>query len=299
MINWGFIGCGKVTEMKSGPAFKKVDGSDIVAIMSRNSDSAKDYATRHDIDKYYANAYSLLADTDVNAVYVATPPGSHAEYAIAAIKMGKPVYIEKPMASSYWECKLIAEIACREGVDCFVGYYRRTLPYFNKVKELIDNGDIGEVMEINVNFINPPYKSDLSKDTLTWRVNPDESGAGYFYDLASHQFDIMDYFFGPIVDAKGETKNIAGLYDVEDTVDAEWIFENGIKGKGHWEFAASVDKRIDSVIIVGSEGTIEFSTFLFTPIILKNSNSEQQFTEENPENIQYYLIESIVNHLNG
>lgn len=299
MINWGFIGCGSVTELKSGPAFKKVEGSDVIAVMRRNGELAKDYAERHNIDKYYDSAYGLLANTDVNAIYVATPPGSHAEYAIAAIKMGKPVYIEKPMASSYWECKLIHEIADREGVDCFVGYYRRTLPYFQRVKQLLDSGEIGKVIEVKINLINPPYEYDLSRDTLTWRVNPEESGAGYFYDLASHQFDFLDFFFGPISDANGESKNVAGLYDVEDTVDAEWTFKNGIKGSGHWEFAAKVDKRVDEVTIIGSEGSIEFSTFLFTPIVLKNSKGDQQFTEENPENIQYNFIESIVNYLNG
>lgn len=299
MINWGFIGCGSVTELKSGPAFDKVDNSKVVAVMRRDGDLAKDYAKRHNIEKHYDNAYSMLADQDINAIYVATPPGSHAEYAIAAIKMGKPVYIEKPMASSYSDCKLIAEIADREGVDCFVAYYRRTLPYFQRIKQLIDSGEIGEVLEVKINFIQPPYQTDLSKDTLTWRVKPFESGAGYFYDLASHQFDFLDFFFGPIVNAKGETKNVAGLYDVEDTVDAEWTFENGIKGNGHWEFAADVDERIDEVTIIGSDGTIEFSTFLFTPIVLKNSKGEKQFTEKNPENIQYNLIESVVNHLNG
>ncbi len=299
MINWGFIGCGNVTELKSGPAFKKVEGSDVIAVMSRDANKAKDYAERHNVPKHYDNAYNLLANTSVDAVYVATPPGTHAEYAMAAIKMGKPVYVEKPLASSYWECKLIHEMACREGVDCFVAYYRRTLPYFLKIKELIDNGEIGEVLEVKINFLNPPYESDLSKDTLSWRVKPEESGAGYFYDLASHQFDFLDFFLGPIVDAKGETQNVAGLYDVEDTVDAEWTFESGISGSGHWEFAASVDERVDEVVITGSDGTIEFSTFLFTPIKLKNANGEQEFNEENPENIQYNLISSVNNYLNG
>lgn len=299
MINWGFIGCGDVTELKSGPAFNKVDNSKIVAVMRRDGNLAKDYADRHNVEKHYDNAYSLLADKDINAVYVATPPGSHAEYAIAAIKMGKPVYIEKPMAVSYSDCKLIAEIADREGVDCFVAYYRRTLPYFLKVKQLIDGGEVGEVLEVKISLTQPAYKSDLSKETLTWRVKPYESGAGYFYDLASHQFDLLDFFLGPITQAKGETKNVAGLYDVEDTVDAEWIFENGAKGSGHWEFASEVDERIDNITIIGSDGTIEFSTFLFTPIVLQNSKGKRQFTEENPENIQYNLIESVTNHLNG
>jgi len=97
-IHWGIIGCGDVTELKSGPAFQKVPGSKLVAVMRRNADLARDYAKRHGVARWYSDASELINDPQVDAVYVATPPDSHALYAIQAMKAGKPVYVEKPMA---------------------------------------------------------------------------------------------------------------------------------------------------------------------------------------------------------
>ncbi len=299
MINWGFIGCGNVTEKKSGPAFRKVDGSDVAAVMRRDTELAKDYATRHNIPKWYSDADALINDTDVNAVYVSTPPGSHAEYAIAAMRAGKPVYVEKPMAASYEECVTMSEVAEHTGTPCFVAYYRRTLPYFLRVRQLVENGEIGEVEEVKIHFVNPPYASDLSRKTLPWRVKKEIAGAGYFYDLASHQLDYLDFVFGEITEAHGTAENVARLYDVEDTVDGDWKHKSGVAGHGHWEFAAPVTERTDEITIFGSQGSIRFSTFRFTPIVLNNASGEKIFTEENPENIQFYLIQSIVNYLNG
>lgn len=299
MINWGIIGCGDVTELKSGPAFKKVNNSDLVAVMRRNAVLAEDYAKRHEVDRWYDDADQLINDDEVNAVYIATPPGSHAAYAIAAMKVGKPVYIEKPMAASYQDCLAIEKVAEATGVPCFVAYYRRTLPYFLRIKQLIDEGVIGEVNRVKINFVKPPYPTDLHRDTLTWRVKKEIAGAGYFYDLASHQLDFLDFLFGEITEASGTSQNISGLYDVEDVVDAEWRFKSGIVGTGHWEFAAQTDDRTDEIILTGTTGTISFSTFNFTPIVLKNQSGEQSFVEENPENIAFYLIKSITDWLNG
>lgn len=299
MISWGFIGCGSVTEKKSGPAFQRVEGSKVVAVMRRNAELAEDYAKRHNIDKWYSDARQLINDPEVNAVYVATPPGSHAEYAVEAMNAGKPVYIEKPMASSFKECLLIVETALKTGIPCFVAYYRRTLPYFLRVKELVEKGRIGQVEKVKINFVIPPYPADLSNKTLPWRVKKEIAGAGYFYDLASHQLDFLDFLFGEITAATGKTANVAGLYEVEDTVDAEWKHKNGVIGVGHWEFASPSDVRTDEIEIIGSEGSILFSTFAFTPIVLKNASGEETFIEKNPENIQYFLIKSIVDYLNG
>ncbi|WP_436411768.1 Gfo/Idh/MocA family protein [Petrimonas sp.] len=299
MIHWGFIGCGNVTEKKSGPAFGKVKGSGVAAVMRRNAELAKDYAMRHNINKWYSDAHALINDNDVTAVYVSTPPGSHAEYAIAAMKAGKPVYVEKPMAASYEECVAMSEVANETGVPCFVAYYRRTLPYFLRVKQLLESREIGEPGEVKIRFIIPPYSSDLSWETLPWRVKKEVAGAGYFYDLASHQLDYLDFIFGEITEVSGTAKNVAGLYDVEDTVDGEWLHKSGVRGSGHWEFAAPVKERTDEIEIIGSRGSIRFSTFHFTPIVLNNASGEKVYTEENPENIQFYLIQSIVNYLNG
>lgn len=298
MIRWGFIGCGSVTEKKSGPAFNKVDGSEIVAVMRRDKEKARDYASRHNIKKWYDNANDLINDNDVNAVYIATPPGSHYEYAIAAIKAGKPVYIEKPMAASYEECVEINKVSEETGVPCFVAYYRRTLPYFLKVKQLIDDGKLGDISTVQISFAIPPYATDYNRNNLPWRVNKEIAGAGYFYDLASHQLDLLDFIFGEIEDVYGFTHNTAGLYDVEDTVSTTFRFKNGVVGSGSWTFVAPKDTRLDQITIVGTKGKLTFSTFDFSPIELETSNDKLEFLLENPENIQFYLIQSIVNYLN-
>lgn len=298
MIHWGFIGCGAVTEKKSGPAFSKVEGSDVVAVMRRDVEKAEDYARRHGIEKWYDNADDLINDPQVNAVYVATPPGSHLRYAVAAMRAGKPVYVEKPMAASYQECLQMNQVSQETGVPCFVAYYRRTLPYFLRVKELVDDGLLGNISTVQIRFAISPYKEDYNPETLPWRVKKEIAGAGYFYDLASHQFDFLDFLFGEIAGVCGFTHNAAGLYQVEDSVTAAFRFKSGVTGSGSWSFVAPENSRVDLIEISGTKGKLTFSTFDFIPIRLETAEGVQEFFEENPENIQYYLVESIVNWLN-
>ena len=127
LLKWGFVGCGEVTEMKSGPAFSMVDGSEVVAVMSRDENKARSYAERHRISKWYTDALELIEDPDINAVYIATPPSSHATFAIMALRAGKPVYVEKPLASNYDDCVRVNRISEQTGIPCFVAYYRRYL----------------------------------------------------------------------------------------------------------------------------------------------------------------------------
>lgn len=299
MINWGFIGCGSVTEKKSGPAFNKVGGSKVVAVMCRDAAKAQDYARRHGIGKWYDDVYRLINDPDVNAVYVATPPGSHAEYAIAAMRGGKPVYVEKPMAATYEECLAMQRVSEETGVPCFVAYYRRTLPYFLRVKQLIDDGLLGDISSVQIRFALPPRDEDMQPETLPWRVKKELAGGGYFFDLASHQLDLLDFLLGEITHAQGFAANIGKLYDVEDTVSGAFRFQSGATGSGSWSFIAPPGTRTDVIDLVGTKGKLTCSTFMFTPIILETESGKQEFTEENPENIQYYLIKSIVDYLNG
>ena len=151
------------TEKKSGPAFNEVEGSQVVAVMSRSENKARSYAERHHIRKWYTDAQELIDDPDVNAIYIATPPSSHATFAIMAMRAGKPVYIEKPLAASYNDCIRINRISEQTGVPCFVAYYRRYLPYFQKVKEIIENGTIGKVINVQIRFSVPPRDLDYKK----------------------------------------------------------------------------------------------------------------------------------------
>ena len=162
-IQWGFIGCGEVTKYKSGPAFQKIENSEVVAVMSRNGEKARKYAEERNIPRWYDDAQELVDDPEVNAIYIATPPSSHATYAIMAMKAGKPVYIEKPMAVTYEECCRINRISKETGVPCFVAYYRRYLPYFQKVKSLVEEVAIVRVINTQIRFAQPPRNLDYNR----------------------------------------------------------------------------------------------------------------------------------------
>ena len=298
MIKWGIIGCGNVTEVKSGPAFNKVKDSRLVAVMRRNASLAEDYARRHNVPKFYSKASDLINDNEVDAVYVATPPGSHAQYAIETIKAGKPVYIEKPMAVSYEECMTINDAAEKYKVPVFVAYYRRGLPGFLKVKELIANGSIGKVLFVQMQLFKPPSENEKN-GILPWRVDPAISGGGHFFDLGSHQLDYLDFVFGPVQKVRSIALNQSGLYKAEDFVTAELLFPDNVAGTTTWSFGVSSDSYRDIIEIFGDKGSIKFSTFTFDPIIVSTPSGRQEFVNERPEHVQYYLIDKIVQSLLG
>ena len=300
ILKWGFIGCGEVTELKSGAAFSSVPGSMVEAVMSRSEAKARDYAERHGINKWYTDAQELIDDPDVNAVYVATPPSSHATFAIMAMKAGKPVYVEKPLAASYEDCSRVNRVSEQTHIPCFVAYYRRYLPYFQKVKSIIDDGVIGKVVNVQIRFAVPPRDLDYQKaGKLPWRLQPDIAGGGYFYDLAPHQLDFLQYVFGVITEANGICANRGGLYQAEDSVSACFQFENGLPGSGSWCFVAHESATEDRIEVVGEKGIVNFSVFTYDPIVLQTSEGTHTIEVPNPPYVQYPLIKNVIEHLQG
>jgi predicted dehydrogenase len=294
-IRWGIIGCGDVTEVKSGPGFQKATHSTLVAVMRRNGALAADYAHRHGVPKWYDDAQALIDDPDVDAVYVATPPYAHKEYTLAAARAGKPVYVEKPMAMDFAECQEMVEACDRAGVPLFVAYYRRMLPRFRKVKALIDDGAIGQVRTVTVTF----YRNWQPRDpnNLPWRVRPEIAGGGLFVDLAAHTLDYLDYFLGPIRTVCGQAANQAGQYPAEDVVTGSFAFESGVQGTGIWSFASFQD--VDQTEIIGDQGKLTFASFAEAPITLTTAAGVQHFTIEHPPHVQQPLIQTIMDELNG
>lgn len=298
-VKWGMIGAGDVTEVKSGPAFNKVENSEIRYVMRRNLDKAEDYANRHHIPNFTNDADQILNNPEIDAVYIATPPSTHAHYAIKAANAKKHVYVEKPMASSYQECKDMIRSCRKNGVYLFIAYYRRELDYFKKIKSIVDSNLIGKIKSVDIKLLLPANESDYDKDSQNWRVNPDIAGAGYFYDLASHQFDFLDYLLGPIKAASGYSANQANLYKAEDAVSSSFIFESNIVGSGNWCFSMGRNERLDKTVLYGDEGEISFSYFEPRPIRLKNKNGEELFEIGYPQHVQQQLINSIVNNILG
>ncbi len=297
-INWGIIGCGDVTEIKSGPAFNKVPGSALVAVMRRDAVKAADYAKRHQVPRWYNDANQLIKDPDVNAIYIATPPSSHEQYTIAAIKAGKPVYVEKPMALNYTAALNMANAATAKNVKLVVAHYRREWPLFKKVKELLADKAIGEVRLACLEFYKPPLcPEELTLEKNVWRINPAISGGGLFHDLAPHQLDIMYRLFGPANKISGTASNQNRLYEADDTVAGNILFESGMAFKGNWNFNSAESK--DQCEITGTAGKINFSFFSGNSIDLMTNNKKTTIHFDVLQHVQQPMIEKVVQYFLG
>ncbi|MDF9796669.1 1,5-anhydro-D-fructose reductase (1,5-anhydro-D-mannitol-forming) [Catalinimonas alkaloidigena] len=292
-INWGIIGVGDVAELKSGPAFQKAEGSNLLAVMRRNAEKAKDFADRHQVPHWYDDAEKLIANPEINAIYVATPPSSHEGYAIQALRAGKDVYLEKPMAPSLAACDRIIEEVEKSGKKLSVAHYRRALPAFMKVKALLDAGAIGDVRFAQIQIFQPAKSKIIAQTESNWRVQPDISGGGLFHDIAPHQMDLMYHYFGKPLGISGYSTNQAGMYPADDIVSAEIRFPKGVIFKGLWSFACPESAEREGCEIVGSKGSITFS--FYGEKIHLNTDKKETFTFENPENIQLPMIKK-VNH---
>lgn len=295
MINWGIIGCGDVTEVKSGPAFKKVPGSALVAVMRRDAAKAADYAHRHQVPKWYTDADALIQDPDVNAIYIATPPDAHEAYTLAAIKAGKPVYVEKPMALNYSAAQQMAAAATNAGVKLTVAHYRRQWPMFLQLKTLIQQQVIGEPRLIRLQFYKQaPTPAELTDPKNAWRVNPAISGGGLFHDLAPHQLDILYYLFGDAETVSGIAANQGGYYPADDIVTGMIRFSNGILFSGAWCFTAA--EASDYCEIIGSTGTLRFSFFSKQEIQLIRNGETTHYTFDPLEHVQQPMIAEVVRY---
>lgn len=298
-ITWGIIGCGDVTELKSGPAFNKVNNSSLVGVMRRNAEKAADYAKRHHVPKWYANADELIADKEISAIYIATPPSSHEQYAIKALNAGKHVYIEKPMSVSEESCLRIAKTVKETGFKLSVAHYRRQMPFFMKIKELVDTGIVGDVNCVNLKMLQGSENSIISKTEDNWRLDPALSGGGLFHDLAPHQIDIIYYLFGKVKKASGLSSNRKKQSLASDLVAGQIIFENNILFNGLWCFNNPVQENIDCCEIIGDKGKISFSFFGQTEIIVNVSGNKEVINVSHPMHVQQPMIAKVVEYFLG
>jgi predicted dehydrogenase len=295
MISWGIVGCGDVTEIKSGPAFNKIEGSFLQAVMRRNADKAADFAKRHGVPKWYNNVEELINDPLINAVYVATPPSSHEQYAIAALKAGRHVYVEKPFSVDSASARRIAETAKQLNSKLSVAHYRRQMPLFKKVKDLIDSNAIGRILNINIVF----HQHGADHSPENWRLDSQTSGGGYFHDLAPHQLDLMYYYFKAPVLVQGVSINQANKYKADDAVACTMLFENGAVLNGLWSFTVPVSEEKDVCEITGTEGSIRFSFFNMKKIILRKNGTEETFHFDALQHVQQPMIEKVVEYFSG
>ena len=294
-VRWGIIGCGNVCERKSGPAFNRVENSSIEGVMRRNKDFAIDFAKRYHVPKWFTYADELINDPDINAIYIATPPDAHSHYALKCLTAGKPVFLEKPMALNYSECVRINEMATEARVPLYIAYYRREFPYYLKIKQVLERGAIGDVTTATLTHV----IHQKVNDNISWQIDPDISKGGFFFDMACHQIDLLDFLIGPITDAHGDIANRAQLYDVADTMVAQLRFQSGAIASCCWCYVGELQNPVDRVEIYGTCGKITFSMSTRTPVVVQQGNNRQSFSFKKPEYSHINMIEKIVNHLLG
>ncbi len=295
-IRWGMIGCGDVAEVKSGPGFYKAPGSSLVVAMRRNRELAADFARRHGVARATDDADEVIRAPDVDAIYVATLTDTHCDYVLRCAAAGKPVYVEKPMAMTHAQALDMVKGCQAAGVPLWVAYYRRALPRFLKVKALIEEGAVGRVLAVSSRQLARPALPGRGAP-VPWRIVPEKSGGGYFFEAACHTFDILDFLFGPIEVVHGVAANQAGDYAAEDMVTAAYSFASGVQGVGLWCYNADVDEEMNEV--VGDRGRIQFSTTAATPIRIFRGEQVEALPVGDPPHVQQPLIESIVAELNG
>jgi len=294
-INWGIIGCGDVTEFKSGPAFKKVPNSSLVAVMRRDAAKAEDYARRHNVPKWYDSADALINDPEVNAIYVATPPSTHKEYTLAAINAGKPVYVEKPMANTHADALETADAAAARNIKLVVAHYRRQQQRFKKVKQLLAGKAIGEILYARIELCKVPLtKEELADPKVAWRVDPAIAGGGIFHDLAPHQLDLMYHFFGEVEKASGLATRQGRNYSADDFVAGNILFKNGVTFSGVWCFNAPAAK--DVCEITGTMGKISFTVFSTNAITLSAGGKTMIYEFDDLPHVQQPMIDATVQY---
>ena len=294
-VRWGIIGCGNVTELKSGPAFQLVPGSRLVAVMRRDTAAAKDFARRHDVEKWYDDAEQLILDPDVDAVYIATPPGSHHHYGLRVCEAGKPAYIEKPLARNHTESRQLVDAFASRRLPLFVAYYRRCLPRFLKAKQLIDSGELGILTSVCYRYEEPLI--DFEPEQKPWRLSSEHSGGGLFFDLGCHVLDLLDYWLGPLSNLSGLCANRGGRYDVEDTVSMCFHSPSGVQGMASWNFAGT--SRTDCLEVSGTRGKLTLALFADEPLLVHKNGLCESFSIPHPKHVQQPLIQTVVDELRG
>jgi predicted dehydrogenase len=299
-VRWGIIGCGNVCERKSGPGFQKAAGSRLVAVMRRDRALAEDFARRHGVPRFYDDARALVADPEVDAVYVASPPGVHLEHALLACGAGKPAYVEKPMARNHAECLAMIRAFEEARLPLFVAYYRRALDRFRAVRDMLGAERIGTLSGVAVRYAAPSAERGrpaIGPGTLPWRAVAESSGGGLLLDLGSHTLDVLDFVLGPLREATGVAANVATEQDVEDTVAMTFCAQGGVPGTAHWAFAAA--ERMDRIDFVGTEGRMSLATFGDEPLEVVVGGHVEKLSLPNPPHIQQPLIQAVVDELLG
>ena len=293
-LRWGILGCGDVAEYKGGPPLYAVDDSELIAVMRRDRTKAEDFAERHGAKRVYSDIDDLLADDELNAIYIATPPYLHYEHTLRVAEAGKHILCEKPMAMTVEECQRMVDACHDAGVTLMLAYYRNFYPNIVKMKALMDEGAIGDVVLARVNHTGfyDPSRHELS----SWRVNRDVSGGGVLMDLGSHRISLLQYLMGDIESVEGYAETVYLDIEVDDSTVFTLRFEGGAHAvvNVNWNVGVS----IDDVEVYGTEGALRCSPLNSGNLTLETKSAGRVEMNQTPlPHTHTGLVEDFLNRL--
>jgi predicted dehydrogenase len=266
--------------------------------MRRNGAKAREFAEKHGVPRWYDDADALLADPEVDAVYISTPPDSHRDYTLRAAAAGKPVLCEKPMARSHPEALEMVEACEAAGVPLWVAFYRRSMPRFVKIKEMLDGGAIGEILGVSIRtYRRPVIEKGQAYPDRFWPYIEEVSRGGRWVEAGCHQIDLLDFYLGPVAEVHGRARNLRDIYPSPDTIAVSFSFESGLLGSGIWAYTSGAE--VDEMEFVGTRGKLTFAVAVPTPFTLVDGSGVHTFDIGYPEWAHQPFVESVVAELRG
>lgn len=301
-VRWGIIGCGDVCEKKAGPPLHKAVGSSLVAVMRRTKAAAKDFAVRHNVPRAYDSVDALLADPEVNAIYIASPVGSHLEHAKAVAKAGLPCLLEKPMARCAEEAEQIVSAFREAGVPLWTAYYRRSHGTWLKLRQMLEQGELGTVLRVDYELRKLAPPTNPAGGKVPWRFDAEHAGGGLVMDVGSHVVDLLEFLLGPLEITRASASQSAAYHglSVEDWVEFDFVAA-GALGSCRWDFAQPAGRPTFELLrIVGTAATIEARPLASDGLrLVKAPGSVTDLALPPPANVHHNLVQGIVNELLG
>jgi 1,5-anhydro-D-fructose reductase (1,5-anhydro-D-mannitol-forming) len=280
MLHWLVVGIGDITTKRALPAILAGPRSKLAGIVTRDPGKAAPYKVPS-----WPDVPAALAQCPADAVYIATPVFLHAPQTIAALRAGRHVLCEKPMALNYPDALAMQKAAEDTGRTLGIAYYRRMYPKVDRARELIEAGAIGR----------PVFAEATSHDWFCptdgfrgWLTDPQRAGGGPLYDIASHRFDLMNYFFGKPARVSGHLSTLIHAIVVEDNATVLIEYESGVRGLVDVRWHSRVPR--DEFRIRGTEGELEL-TPLNGPSLVHPGGTEQIPAHQN---LHYPCIENFV-----
>lgn len=294
IVRYGILGCGDVTEVKSGPAFQKAEGSALTVVMRRDKEKLESYARRHGVARFTTDYQALLQDEDVDVVYIATPPKWHEFYTLEAARAKKAVYVEKPMGMTVAQCRTMRRVCQAQGVPLFVAYYRREHEKFKTVKAILERGDIGEVRSFAYLYVSPVPQVPAHR---AWLYDKEIAGGGKLFDIGSHMVDTLRFLLGEVDTVHGFSANQSKALEVEDVVSGVLHFEGGVQGTLQLTFTGSEDQ--DQLLIFGSKGSLKLSLMDNAPVTVTTAKGAQELSFMDLPHVHQPLVQRITDALRG